>query len=743
MTNLEYLIKRIISRSQPSTEDVFDTVKEYWDDVTKGYWNDVDDDLAEELGVTPVALQELLEVDRHTFHYANIGGNSSVRGYDHGEDWIVVEFSDGTRYLYTTKSTTPESIGYMKQLAFDGKGLNSYIMRLQRMNYAGRNVRGEILIRPGMESYNPDGYKRLKLIEAFSNTMTTQVSNESIIESVKKFLGLSNKGKGIEMTRKDKQLGHIKMAMQDLRYTFASPSWMDKQTYHTGKIKSDGIIEHLVNGDAEQTLRGSEVFLKAYAEWHKQVRTYLEKVDKEVKAGKDGKSIARPKYNKIKLPETGGTGELEALTQKQALRLGKEIMKQFMQLKESYRSDSGLISLPMPKGYDSQDEFFNAEGFKEQYEEYKKRTIAVLRYIDRSIKGKISVESISNEGIFDTIKRMFGGGKPEAKNAPAQPTPKQEIYVWDRAAAIEKSPPKELGSVSSESPIFQINGQYNPNWIVRLGNDLKQYSRITKELFAEDKKIAAWANKWDDKIDDFLGDVDRGDEFLQVVKAWVASQPQPWLNKFRNSYDFIGWGKGNWTTEKHNDGFGYKPWVTGNRVQIPDQNAMATAKVIKMIDELGKIILDTLEEDLTWVSYDFTDAPFRGYIYETPGVDDALVEMRYHADAFISPRNHYTVIEHRLEAILTSLVDYVEDAMKVSTGMEGHKQRTLERYEQQLKDAGDDGLEPTARRIMAVGLELFETAIKTSVESHDDGKVIPSNETLVSTVNKLGKSNKD
>lgn len=178
MQHLDKLIQRILNPTRVANEDAFDTVKEYWDDVTNGYWNDVDEELADELGVTPVALAELLEVHRHTFTYANVGGNSSVRGYDHGEDWLVVMFSDGSRYLYTLKSTSRESLDYMRQLAHSGKGLNSYLTRLVGTNYAGKNIKGNILIKPGMEQFNPIGFKRLKLIEAFRNTMEHQVSNE-------------------------------------------------------------------------------------------------------------------------------------------------------------------------------------------------------------------------------------------------------------------------------------------------------------------------------------------------------------------------------------------------------------------------------------------------------------------------------------------------------------------------------------------------------------------------------------
>lgn len=172
MDSLKRLIARLTCPRGISNEDAFDTVKQYWDDVTSGYWQDTDEELAEELGVTPTALAELLEVHRHTFNYANIGGNSSVRGYDHGEDWLVVMFSDGSRYLYTLKSTDRQTLDYMRRLAMTGKGLNSYITRIVGPNYAGRNYKGTITIKPGMEQFNPEGYRRLLLLQAFRNTMT-------------------------------------------------------------------------------------------------------------------------------------------------------------------------------------------------------------------------------------------------------------------------------------------------------------------------------------------------------------------------------------------------------------------------------------------------------------------------------------------------------------------------------------------------------------------------------------------
>lgn len=180
MRTLAALIHRIENPTRVAKEDVWDQLKQYWDNVTNGYWNDVDDDLADELGVTPTALAELLEVHRHTYEYGNVGGNSGVRGYDHGEDWMVVMFADGSRYLYTLKSTDRNTLDYMRQLATAGKGLNSYLTRIVGSGYAGRNYKGTITIKPGMEQFNPDGYKRLQLIIAFHNTLT-KTSNEAFM----------------------------------------------------------------------------------------------------------------------------------------------------------------------------------------------------------------------------------------------------------------------------------------------------------------------------------------------------------------------------------------------------------------------------------------------------------------------------------------------------------------------------------------------------------------------------------
>lgn len=176
MTSLDRLIHKLKTRFTVSNEDAIDAVMQYWDeaaDTVKRYWSDVDEEIVDELGITPTGLAELLDDNRPGFTYANVGGTSGVATYDHGDDWMVVNFTTGSRYIYTLKSTSPESLGYLKKYAIAGKGLNSYIMRQLREDYAGKNVKGQITIKPGMENYAQPANKRIALLETFRDTMSS------------------------------------------------------------------------------------------------------------------------------------------------------------------------------------------------------------------------------------------------------------------------------------------------------------------------------------------------------------------------------------------------------------------------------------------------------------------------------------------------------------------------------------------------------------------------------------------
>lgn len=52
--------------------------------------------------------------------YTNRGGDSGVVGYEIGNDFIRVQFSDGSIYLYTYASAEASNIEQMKKLARNG-----------------------------------------------------------------------------------------------------------------------------------------------------------------------------------------------------------------------------------------------------------------------------------------------------------------------------------------------------------------------------------------------------------------------------------------------------------------------------------------------------------------------------------------------------------------------------------------------------------------------------------------------
>lgn len=67
--------------------------------------------------------------------YKNLGGNSNIRAFTIGNDYVDVVFNGGKSYRYSYRSAGMAKVEQMKRLAHQGYGLNSYIMRYARMDY--------------------------------------------------------------------------------------------------------------------------------------------------------------------------------------------------------------------------------------------------------------------------------------------------------------------------------------------------------------------------------------------------------------------------------------------------------------------------------------------------------------------------------------------------------------------------------------------------------------------------------
>ena len=68
--------------------------------------------------------------------YRNLDGDSGVAGYEIGADFIRVQFSDGSVYLFTYASAGAHNIERMKVLAAAGDGLNAFINTNVKKSYA-------------------------------------------------------------------------------------------------------------------------------------------------------------------------------------------------------------------------------------------------------------------------------------------------------------------------------------------------------------------------------------------------------------------------------------------------------------------------------------------------------------------------------------------------------------------------------------------------------------------------------
>lgn len=72
--------------------------------------------------------------------YGNVDGDSGVQAYEAGDDFIRVQFKDGSIYRYTNSSAGSNHISEMKRLAANGNGLNSYIMKNVKKAYESKEA---------------------------------------------------------------------------------------------------------------------------------------------------------------------------------------------------------------------------------------------------------------------------------------------------------------------------------------------------------------------------------------------------------------------------------------------------------------------------------------------------------------------------------------------------------------------------------------------------------------------------
>lgn len=73
-------------------------------------------------------------------HYKDLSGNSGVRFFQIGEDFIDVEFDDAI-YRYDYSRPGKKHVEAMKKLGKEGKGLSTYISQRVKSSFAKKMKR--------------------------------------------------------------------------------------------------------------------------------------------------------------------------------------------------------------------------------------------------------------------------------------------------------------------------------------------------------------------------------------------------------------------------------------------------------------------------------------------------------------------------------------------------------------------------------------------------------------------------
>jgi hypothetical protein len=71
-------------------------------------------------------------IKMHKYHSEH---NSGVIAYGVGDDFIIIEFRDGRKYVYDFEKPGADHVNAMKDLAREGKDLTTYINQHVRENY--------------------------------------------------------------------------------------------------------------------------------------------------------------------------------------------------------------------------------------------------------------------------------------------------------------------------------------------------------------------------------------------------------------------------------------------------------------------------------------------------------------------------------------------------------------------------------------------------------------------------------
>lgn len=284
-------------------------------------------------------------------------------------------------------------------------------------------------------------------------------SNESIIEDVRKFFKIHNRGKAFEELDGNARASAAKI-YKAIENTFASKEWVDKQTPITGKIKVGDLADRLNINDPVGTVKETfainesfqEAIIAAQMPLVKELAQVTEKwnpnklTDQNYEQLRDHLTTMKTMQELVKKPTRSKTSLLDgknkvdvapSLNPEETLELGTTILtsmkKDHSRIVATNEEIHRLLDNIWEANHqierqDGQSPGYNVEAWTKlmdtafrkipgstpeslaAFRQFEDACVAAVIYMERSFKGGKG-EVVSNEGIVDTIRKVFDPNK--------------------------------------------------------------------------------------------------------------------------------------------------------------------------------------------------------------------------------------------------------------------------------------------------------------------------------------------
>lgn len=383
------------------------------------------------------------------------------------------------------------------------------------------------------------------------------VSNESIIEDIRKFFKIHNRGKDFVELDGNINAGASKI-FATLEKTFANDEWIKKQTPISGKIKVGDLADRLNLDNLLGTIKETAAINDSYQEAViaaqfvvvKQIQPLMQGLDpkkltdKAYEKIRDGLSDIKPLTEVIKKPTRSKTNLLtgkvtddikQTLTPEETLGLAKEIITAMKQDHSRLMSCNEELERLMGDFFEThwyvrrkgeESESYNTTAWENlcdavvrkmpggipesmaAFRQFEGACVAAVVYMERSFKGGkgVSVEEYtdpvsSNEGFLDAIKDLF------------------------------KAKPKDL----------EIKGGVDKHNLKQIEDTLLNENWLKRQKFTEGEVTVRFPDAAQDG--NYKPLVGRIEKELTTVAKYNEGKAAKWMNPFKQAIDIIVEGR--------------------------------------------------------------------------------------------------------------------------------------------------------------------------------------------------------